>query len=43
VAWLHSYFGGTITVVPAPASGPAVTLVLGSDFTLKTFPPPGAS
>jgi polyisoprenyl-teichoic acid--peptidoglycan teichoic acid transferase len=43
VAWLQSYFGGTITVVPAPASGPAVTLVLGSDFTLKTFPAPGAS
>ena len=38
VAWLQQYFGGVITVVLPPASGPAVTVVLGSDFTLKTFP-----
>jgi LCP family protein required for cell wall assembly len=43
VAWLQSYFGGVIAVVPAPASGPSVTVLLGSDFTLKTFPAPGAS
>jgi LCP family protein required for cell wall assembly len=43
VAWLQSYFGGVRTVVPAPASGPSVTVLLGSDFTLKTFPAPGAS
>jgi len=43
VTWLQSYFGGVITVVRAPASGPSVTVVLGSDFTLKTFPAPGAS
>jgi len=43
VAWLQSYFGGAITVVPAPASGPSVTVVLGSDFTLKTFPASGAA
>jgi len=43
VAWLQSYFGGVITIVPAPASGPSVTVLLGSDFTLKTFPPPGRS
>ena len=43
VAFLQSYFGGVITTIPAPASGPSVTLVLGSDFTLKTFPPPAAS
>jgi hypothetical protein len=41
VAWLADYFGGVVTPVAAPASGPAVTVVLGSDFTLKTFPAPG--
>jgi polyisoprenyl-teichoic acid--peptidoglycan teichoic acid transferase len=40
VAWLHDYFGGTVTTVAAPASGPTVTVLLGSDFTLKTFPAP---
>jgi LCP family protein required for cell wall assembly len=43
VGWLQRYFGGVITPVPAPASGPLITVVLGSDFTAKTFPPPGAS
>jgi len=28
------------TPVAAPASGPSVTVLLGSDFTLKTFPAP---
>jgi LCP family protein required for cell wall assembly len=40
VAWLQSYFGGVVVTVPAPTSGPSVTVVLGSDFTLKTFPAP---
>ena len=41
VAWLQGYFDGALVVtVPAPTSGPAVTVVLGSDFTLKTFPAP---
>jgi LCP family protein required for cell wall assembly len=40
VAWLQDYFGAVVTPVPAPASGPSVTVVLGSDFTLKTFPAP---
>jgi LCP family protein required for cell wall assembly len=40
VAWLEDYFGVVATAVAAPASGPAVTVVLGSDFTLKTFPAP---
>jgi polyisoprenyl-teichoic acid--peptidoglycan teichoic acid transferase len=40
VAWLQDYFGAVVTTVPAPASGPSVTVVLGSDFTLKTFPAP---
>jgi LCP family protein required for cell wall assembly len=40
VAWLQDYFGGVVTTVEAPASGPTVTVVLGSDFTLKTFPAP---
>jgi LCP family protein required for cell wall assembly len=38
VAWLQSYFGATVTTVPTPTSGPAVTLRLGSDFTAKAFP-----
>lgn len=41
LAWLASYFGATVTAVPTPTSGPSVTVVLGSDFTLKTFPAPG--
>ena len=40
VAWLQDYFGGVVTTVAAPASGPTVTVLLGSDFTLKTFPAP---
>ena len=38
VAWLQSYFGGVVTTVTAPAAGPAVTVVLGPDFTAKSFP-----
>ena len=41
VAWLKSYFGGVVVPVPAPAGGPSVTVLLGSDFTLRTFPTPG--
>jgi len=41
VAWLENYFGGVVTTVAAPSSGPSVTVVLGSDFTLRTFPAPG--
>jgi LCP family protein required for cell wall assembly len=40
VAWLQAYFGGVVTTVTAPTSGPSVTVILGSDFTLKTFPAP---
>jgi LCP family protein required for cell wall assembly len=40
ITWLQAYFGGVVTTVAAPASGPTVTVVLGSDFTLKTFPAP---
>jgi LCP family protein required for cell wall assembly len=38
ILWLESYFGATVTTVAPPASGPAVTVVLGSDFTSKAFP-----
>jgi hypothetical protein len=40
VSWLQEYFGAAVTTVPAPSSGASVTVVLGSDFTLKTFPAP---
>ncbi len=40
VAWLQDYFGAVVTTVEAPAAGPSVTVVLGSDFTWKTFPAP---
>jgi LCP family protein required for cell wall assembly len=43
VAWLQDYFGAVVTTVPAPSGGAGVTVVLGSDFTLKTFPAPGKS
>jgi LCP family protein required for cell wall assembly len=43
VGWLQDYFGAVVTTVPAPSSGASVTVVLGSDFTLKTFPAPGKS
>ena len=43
VSWLQDYFGGVVTIMPAPSSGASVTVVLGSDFTLKTFPAPGNS
>ncbi|HEY8677151.1 MAG TPA: LCP family protein [Candidatus Dormibacteraeota bacterium] len=41
IAWLQEYFNAQVVVVPPPASGPAVTVLLGSDFTLKAFPTPG--
>jgi LCP family protein required for cell wall assembly len=34
VAWLQDYFGGVVTTVAAPASGPTVTVILGSDFRM---------
>jgi LCP family protein required for cell wall assembly len=40
VAWLQAYFGGTIVPTAVPSGGPLVRVVLGSDYTLKTFPPP---
>ena len=40
VAWLQSYFGGVVSTVAPPASGPTVTVIIGSDFTIKTFPVP---
>ena len=40
IAWLQDYFGAAVTTVAAPASGPTVTVLLGSDFTMKTFPAP---
>jgi len=41
VAWLQGYFDSALVVtVPAPTSGPTVTVVLGSDFTMKAFPAP---
>jgi LCP family protein required for cell wall assembly len=39
VIWLQSYFGAVVKTVATPASGPAVTVLLGSDFTGKAFPP----
>jgi LCP family protein required for cell wall assembly len=38
VAWLQSYFGAVVKPAPAPNTGPAVTVVLGSDFTTRAFP-----
>ena len=41
-AWLAAYFQVPVmTVAPTPGS-PTITVVLGSDFTSKTFPTPGA-
>src|SRR4029077_14170273 len=40
VAWLQDYFVRVMTTVAPPASGPSVTVLLGSDFTWKTFPAP---
>jgi len=40
VAWLKSYFGAVVTTVAPPASGPGVTVIIGSDFTQRTFPAP---
>jgi LCP family protein required for cell wall assembly len=38
VSWLQGYFNATVQTVPPPASGPVVTVVLGSDFTSEAFP-----
>src|SRR5438270_4295567 len=38
VAWLQDYFGGTVTTVAAPPSGPPGTLLPGPDLTLNTLP-----
>jgi len=43
VAWLQRYFGGVVTTVAPPATGPSVTVLLGSDFTQRTFPAPAKS
>ena len=40
VNWLQSYFGAIVKPTAPTASGTAVTVVLGSDFTSKAFPPP---
>ncbi len=40
VAWLQQYFRAAVVVVPAPKTGPAISVVLGSDFTTKAFPAP---
>jgi polyisoprenyl-teichoic acid--peptidoglycan teichoic acid transferase len=41
VTWLQTYFeGASVVTVPAPTSGPAVTVVLGPDFTGTAFPTP---
>lgn len=40
VAWLQQYFKAPVVLVPAPSTGPAVSVVLGSDFTVKAFPAP---
>jgi LCP family protein required for cell wall assembly len=38
VIWLQTYFGAVVKTVPPPATGPPVTVLLGSDFTTKAFP-----
>ena len=38
VIWLQSYFGAVVKPVPTPASGPAVTVLLGSDFPFDMGP-----
>jgi LCP family protein required for cell wall assembly len=38
VTWLQDYFGAVVKPVAAPATGAPVTVVLGSDFTVKAFP-----
>ncbi len=40
VSWLQSYFGATVTPVPAPTTGPAITVIIGYNFNSKTFPVP---
>jgi LCP family protein required for cell wall assembly len=39
VIWLQTFFGAVVKPVAAPTSGPTVTVLLGSDFTAKAFPP----
>jgi LCP family protein required for cell wall assembly len=41
VAWLAEFFKAPVVTVPAGANDPLVSVVLGSDFTLKAFPAPG--
>jgi len=40
VAWLQQYFKAVVVVEPAPSAGPAISVVLGPDFTAKAFPAP---
>jgi LCP family protein required for cell wall assembly len=42
IAWLEAYFRVPVVVVTPPPSGAAITVVLGSDFTQRAFPAPGA-
>ena len=39
VIWLQTFFSAVVKPVAAPSSGPTVTVLLGSDFTAKAFPP----
>jgi LCP family protein required for cell wall assembly len=38
VNWLKAFFDADVVTTPAPATGPAVSVVLGTDFTLRAFP-----
>ena len=42
IAWLEAYFRVPVVVVTPPPNGAAITVVLGSDFTQRAFPAPGA-
>jgi LCP family protein required for cell wall assembly len=42
VAWLQAYLRVPAVVVTPEPGGPAITVVLGSDFTQRAFPAPGA-
>jgi len=39
LSWLQAFLGGRVIEEPVAESGPAITVVLGSDFTGKAFPP----